>query len=177
MSNATGNRVSRRDEINTADLATQSRPNIDMMAADIDREDIVIAEDDIPALKKKYMADLAFNEEPVVILINGHSRDKDSPKNIACWVNGKGIEILLNGKFVPLGYVPIGKQVTTKRKYVENLMTSAPVTVATIVGPATVEQPTQEIQFQRAAEYSISIIRDESPAGADWAESIMYRRA
>lgn len=177
MSTATGNRISRRDEKNTAELATQSRPDVDMMTADLDREDIVIAEDDIPTLKKKYMADLAFNEEPMTIRISGHSRDKDSPKNVACWVNGKGIELLVNGKFISLGYIPIGSNVTTKRKYVENLMTSAPVTVNTVVGRADVEQPTQSVTFERAAEYSVSIIRDDNPAGSDWAEAVMFRRA
>jgi len=176
MTTANGNRVSRRNEVHTADMATQSRPPTDMSSADFNREDIVVAEDNIPALEK-YMADLKFNEDPITIRINGHSRDKEAPKHIACWVNGKGIELLVNGKFVVLGYVPIGVNVTTKRKYVENLMTSTPVTVNTVVGRADKDQPDQSIVYERAAEYSISVIKDESPAGADWCEAVMFARA
>lgn len=177
MTAATGNRVThRRAEVDSGNLATQQRPNVDLMTADLDREDIVQAEDDIPALKKNYMADLKFNEDPVTIRITSHSKDGFAQKHIESWVNGKGAEVLTNGKFISVAYLPVNTNLTTKRKYVEQLMTSMPVNVKTRHDKGDVDQPRNWVEFESAASYSISIIRDDSPAGSDWAESIMYRR-
>lgn len=165
--------------IDTGEQFMQSRNPIVMPDTGMpNREDIVPAVDGIKSLQKKYLQDLAFAEEPVTIRISHTTNEKNPPQVVDCWVNGIGAEILVDGKWRATnpGCLPIGRIVTTKRKYVEQLMRCKRDQIETIHEGAEVEQPRNTVRFNTNTAYSISIVRDTNPASADWQEQIMYER-
>lgn len=167
-----------RAEINTGEMPMQSRPDVDVsMDKPLDRVDIVQPVDGVKALSRNYMSQLAFNEEPVTIRISNTSREKNPPKVVDCWVNGKGAEQLINGKWqVTNGWLPIGEVVTTKRMYVEQLMRAKRDQIETKHEEANVESPRNTQSFNTGPAYAITIVRDDNPASADWVTQIMYER-
>lgn len=152
-----------RPELHTADIGIEQKPAIES------REDlaaeIVAAPPDV--MKAEYAAALAFNEEPVTIRIE-RSSEKFAPKVVDAWCNGKGAEVLVNGRWLELGYLPIGSPVTTKRKYVEILARSKVDTVATRVEDRDSEHPTNLVERSTSSRAPFSVIEDRNPKGAAW---------
>lgn len=70
--------------------------------------------------EKEYLAELAFNEEPITIIIQ-KGPEKMAPRIVDCWVNGRGAEHFRNGKWHVCGWLPVNVPVITRRKYVEVL--------------------------------------------------------
>lgn len=163
----------RRAEVNSGDFPVgQKAPvNIDLNT-EINREEIAIA----PAIDggkplSKYMSDLSFAEEPVTIRIEP-GQGKFAPKVWDCWVNGVGAEQLINGQWVKKGWLPVGVPVTTKRKYVENLLRAKHDNVQTRVERRQEDESNFVDRFTSSAT-PITIIRDDSPAHRDWMEKIL----
>lgn len=69
-------------------------------------------------LDKEQLEALKFNEDPISIVITPES-GKFAPKYVECWVNGRGIEVLIGNRWHEFKAIPVGKVVVTKRKYVE----------------------------------------------------------
>lgn len=122
--------------------------------------------------KSKFMQDLAFNEEPVTIIIEENTRSDFPETMVPVTVNGEGAELLMEGKWVRAGWLPIGKEITTKRKYVEVLARSKSDSIRTVHDDATVERPRNTVQRRTSANYPISILRDDNPRGRDWLATI-----
>lgn len=122
--------------------------------------------------KSQFMQQLAFNEEPITILIEENTRSDFPETMVPVSVNGEGAEILLDGKWVRSGWLPIGRELTTKRKYVEVLARSKSDSIRTVHDDATVERPRNTIQRRTSANYPISILRDDNPKGRDWLATI-----
>jgi hypothetical protein len=119
-----------------------------------------------------YAKQLAFNEEPVTVMVHP-KQEKNPPIVVDCWVNGKGAEILMNGKWVVFNCLPVGKVVTTKRKYVEVLLRSKTDTINTQHEDANVENPRNVINRSTSSNALLSIIEDKSPLGSAWLSSLM----
>lgn len=175
MSTAQNTPVMRRKaEVNTGDFPVGQKDRI-VLPADgsmPNREDIAIA----PAMDggkhlSKYMQDLAFGEEPVTIRIEP-GQGKFAPKVWDCWVNGVGAEQLINGQWVKKGWLPVGVPVTTKRKYVENLLRAKHDNVQTKVVRRQDDEDNVIDRYTSNAT-PVTIIRDDSPASRDWVEKIL----
>jgi len=123
-------------------------------------------------LHDDYTQKLLFAEEPVTILIN-KSPEKFAPLTVDCWCNGKGAEVWADGKWVEFGWLPVQKPVTTKRKYVEILARSKKMSVKTVVGDETEENPRNEIERSNSLTAQFSVIGDKSPFAAVWLQSLM----
>ncbi len=139
-------------------------------------EEIVVAEG---PLNKAYQDALAFYEEPVSLRINPSS-EKNAPKFHECWVNGRGIEFLTeDGKWrvnypgVAPGYVPVGVNFTTKRKYAEVLLRKRQDEITTDVQETPGQDPVNKVLRQNLIKAPVTIIRDASPKGAEWLMRIM----
>ena len=158
-------------ELHTSDLKVGQRPAIDMGDGFEDREAEVI-QPVYADIGKKYMEDSAFAEEPVTIQISASS-EKNPPKVVDCWVNGKGAEVFMNGKWHILSYLPIGQQITTRRKYVEVLARSKPDSVQTNVVERDGEDPENQLTRSTSSKYPFSVIEDRNPAGAAWLRQIL----
>ena len=87
-----------------------------------EREPIIIKAE--KGTSKSYLDELAFMEEPVTIRLEP-SAEKNAPAWFPASVNGEGAEVLQpDGRWLHMaeGYLPVGRRVTTKRKYVEVLL-------------------------------------------------------
>lgn len=88
--------------------------------------DMIVESDVVP---DEYAEALKFNEEPMTVYINkGH--EKWAPNYVECSIQGRGAEMLVNGKWVSVGVLPVEQPVVTKRKYVEVLARSRTVQVS-----------------------------------------------
>jgi len=163
----------RRAEVNTGDFPVGQKDSILLPADGMpNREEIAIA----PAMDggkhlSKYMSDIAFGEDPIEIRIEP-GQGRFAPKIIDCWVNGKGAEQFVNGKWDIKGWLPVGVSCVTRRKYVEVLLRSKMDNVST----RTTRHEDHEDNFvdrQTSSASPLTIISDPSPAGRDWIEKIL----
>ena len=53
---------------------------------------------DATTLEKDYADQLKMAEDPVTIIIHP-SQEKNPPQVVDCWVNGRGAEVFVNGKW------------------------------------------------------------------------------
>lgn len=152
-------------ELHTGDMAVgQHAPIVLMDDRPIEREQIIVPLE--KQMAGKYLADLAFAEEPVTIRIE-RSAEKFAPHSVDCWVNGVGAEIMIRDKWVQTGYLPVGHVVTTKRKYVEVLARSKHDSVQTEVRKHE-ESEDNDIGRHTSQKTPFSVISDKNPRGAEW---------
>lgn len=152
-------------EVHSDDFQVGQLPDID---ADNPGERIIesVGAD---VLHDGYAEALAFGEEPVTIVINQANVHVDNPpSHIQCSVQGRGAEVLMNGKFVAVGWLPIGSAFTTKRKYLEVLLASKQASIRTDVIKASGKDPVNKIKRQNAVTYPVSIVKDANPKGMEW---------
>lgn len=133
--------------------------------------DIIIAD---KPLNKDYMDELAFQEEPVMIVLNP-SAEKNAPTAFPVWVNGKGAEVFQSGQWMEIGYLPVGRPLTIKRKYLEVIIRSKLDAVTTAHEDSSVERPRNEIRRATSSVHSYSILEDKNPKGRAWAQEMIRR--
>jgi hypothetical protein len=136
-----------------------------------DRENIIRV-DRLP--NQDYLDELQFNEEPVTIRLEP-STDKNASGWYPVWVNGKGAEVLMNGRWIEFGYLPVGKTLVVKRKYVEVIIRAKLDTVTTDVLNRESENPDNIVRRFTSAVHSFSILHDANPLGAAWATELRRR--
>lgn len=133
MSDAKNNPVrGKQTLLDSTTIPVQQRPPIDL-GAERPEQAIVTAQDgdDVLLVDESAQAEvqqlemLAFAELPVMILLQ-KSAEKEAPKVVDCWVNGRGAEQFVNGKWMVCGWLPVGVPVITKHKYVEVLARCKP---------------------------------------------------
>lgn len=121
-----------------------------------------------------YLAELAFYEEPVTIIINP-STHKNAASIFENWSNGQGAEMLVNGKWLIIKDLPVGKPITIKRKVVEQIIRARVMGVQTIHEEPPVSSPRNEIIRTSSQVHSFSILRDNSPRSQEWLEMAYAR--
>jgi hypothetical protein len=162
-------------ELSTSDFQSQQRPPIiipDTGAIDDDiRGEIVHSAE---ALNSDYLEALAFGEQEITIRIE-RSSEKHAPKVREVWVNGKGAEQLINGKWVTCGWLPVGVPVTTKRKYAEVLARAKIETVSTEIVES---HDGRDNMLYRvgSATAPFTVLKDQNPLGAAWVEKLMWEQ-
>lgn len=157
-----------RRETHTGDLPIGQKPVIDL--DDYQRGDEVI----IPVsagTDMEYVAELAFNEEPMTIRIE-RSSEKFSPKVVDCWVQGRGAELFVNGKWMVCGWLPVGQPIITRRKYVEVLARAKPDAVTTEVIRKDESEENNLVRYT-SSKYPFSVIRDDNPRGYSWLVQVL----
>lgn len=166
--------MARQREIHTGELPVGQAPDID-----ISLDSPIIHGEEMPnisheqELQASHTAALAFMEEPVMIRIS-ESTNSDFPEtHVPVQVNGKDAEVLQNGKWLSIGWLPIGTPLTTKRKYVEVLARSTSDVVTTVHDGADVEKPRNTVKRRTKAQYPLSILQDNNPRGHEWLSRIM----
>ena len=175
MNEALNNPVTRRRrETHSEEFAIGQKSDIDLS---LDQE--IIHGEDLPNIagdlghEKALAAALAFNEEPVTLLIEESSGTSETPETyVEVSVNGRKAEVLMDGKWVPVGWLPLGVEFTTKRKFVEILARAKPDSIKTMHDDATVEKPQNKVRRSTRAAYPMSIIEDRNPAGREWLSRI-----
>jgi hypothetical protein len=157
-------------ETHSGDTKIDQRP-MPFNLADRDG-DVVIADPSIA--NKDYLAELAFMEEPVVIRLEPSS-DQNAPNVFEVWVNGVGAEVLRNGRWVSITWLPVGEVITIKRKVVEVIARTKKDTIRTVHGDATQANPFNREIRQTSAVRSFSVISDANPRGAIWLSEMLRR--
>ena len=157
-----------RREVHVGDTKIEQKADIESI--EDFQPDIIVAQ---PS-QDDYVDALAFNEEPVTIRLEPSAEKFASPW-VPCWVNGKGAEVLMGNKWVEFGYLPVSKQLTTKRKYVEVLLRSKRDSVQTNVIERDNEDPRNIVERSTSSTALFSIIEDRNPKGAEWATELRRR--
>lgn len=160
-----------RKEVHTDDMPIDQRQSVDT-TDDIDHENIVLASDH---LTTDYAKLLAFMEEPVTIRIE-KSSEKHAPTVVDCWVNGRGAEVLINGQWISLGYLPVAREVTTKRKYIEVLARSKVDNITTEV-EQTPDSERNLVNIGTSSKAPFSVLEDRNPAGRAWLTGLMREQS
>lgn len=128
----------------------------------------------IGSVDATYLADLAMNEEPVTIRIEPSS-EKNAANSHRVSVNGKGAEILLNGQWREITFLPVGIPLTVKRKYVGIIVSAKTDTVTTRIVDMDAERPNNVVDRFTNSVMSFSILEDANPRGAAWVAELRRR--
>lgn len=121
-----------------------------------------------------YLDQLAFMEEPVMIRLEPSS-DRNAATSFPVWVNGRMADVLINDRWVPIGYLPVGVVLTTKRKYLEVIIRAKIDTVETVILDRDSERPNNRETRFTSPVHSFSIISDPNPLGAAWVTELRRR--
>lgn len=161
-----------RKEIHTGDMEVGQKSDIDITDGVTHGESLIDVVGDI-AKDGPYIAALDFMEEPVTIRIEENSRSDFPETHVPVQVNGKEAEVWQSGRWIAIGWLPIGVPLVTKRKYVEVLARSKSDSVKTVHDEATVERPRNTITRRTSSNYPLSIIEDKNPKGHEWLSRIL----
>ena len=159
-----------RQPLHSDDIKIEQKSDISDEPAEY-KGDIVKAEK-LPS--KAYLEELAFNEEPITIRLEP-TAEKNAPTSFPVWVNGKGCEFFLNGRWYENAYIPVGRVITTKRKYVEVIIRAKIDTLQTEVKEPESETPHNIVKRFTSAVHSFSIIEDKNPKGVAWLTELRRR--
>lgn len=167
-------RRGRRAEVHTSDMDLGTSPPIDFESTGpLERGETIVPID--KPIENDYLAALKFAEDPVTILITQGS-EEFAPWSVPLWVNGKGAEVLMRGSWVELGYLPVGHEVVTRRKYVEVLARMRPDSIKTEVIERVNEDPLNRINRSTRLQNQFSVIEDKNPRGREWLKQLMAGR-
>jgi len=132
--------------------------------------DIIVSE---TPLTSKDLDRLAFNEEPMTIMIH-RSHEKFSPRcTDFIAIQGVKAEMLFRNGWVQMGYLPRGQSFITKRKYVEALAGSKMDTIHTNVEDLPGGDTRNIVDRIVSATCTFSVIEDKNPLGAEWLARIL----
>lgn len=132
--------------------------------------DIVLAQQ---IIDKNYAEELAFNEEPVTIRIEPSS-ERNASQHFPVWVNGQPAQVFQRGRWEEVGYLPVSRVLTVKRKVVEVLIRAKVDRIVTETADRE-EIPNRPIQRFTSAVHSFSVLEDRNPRGAAWMTELRRR--
>lgn len=134
--------------------------------------EVILADETI---RQEYLEELAFMEEPVTIRIEPGT-DRFAANWVSVWVNGRGAEVLVDGKWREWKHLPTAEILTTKRKYLEVIIRAKLTTIATpdkdeqayvAVGNRILRPTTPSVSF--------SVLEDRNPRGTAWMTELRRR--
>ena len=173
---------SRKHEVHVADIPIEQIPPVsevgDEESPDIHQNRILVD----PALKnplpKSYLDELAFNEEPVTVMFTPGDGRFAAPFVDAA-VMGVGIEVMAeDGRWIEMWQVPVGVEVTMRRKYLEVFARCKHTDVkAYSRGIPQEGNPINDTLRTTNVKYPFAVIEDKNPRGAQWLQSIIRPRA
>jgi len=166
-----------RKEVHTSDMPMSQKEDISMEFDKPLSHGEPLVHKASENVKSQYLEQLAFMEEPVTIMISENSRSDFPETHVSCHVNGKGAEVLMDGKWVEFGWLPIGPQLVVKRKYVEVLARSRSDAISTKVEGEDSEHPRNMTSRKTRENYPLSIIYDANPRGLQWLAAVRFNHA
>ena len=121
-----------------------------------------------------YMAELAFNNEPVTIILMP-SQQQNAASILECWTNGRKAEMFINGRWVEIGNLPVDQEITVRRYTVEQIARARVTNIATAHEDANVAQPRNTERRESTPVHAFSVLHDDNPRGREWLRSVMNR--
>jgi hypothetical protein len=126
----------------------------------LNRESEVIVPADATALNKEYADALKFNEDVLEILLEPSS-EENAPTVIDTTVNGETV------------WIPVGQNVRIERKFVEVLMRSKPVSIATSHEDIGAKIINNKVLRTLRSKFPMSILFDPAQGkGVEWMRRI-----
>lgn len=123
----------------------------------------------------EYLDELKFNEDPITVMIHPSYEENPEP-SIFCSVQGRRAEMLVDGKFIQVGYLPVGVELTTRRKYIEGLFRARTVGVDSHHDPVGSQFIRNWITRTDRPRVMVQIINDPSPKSAEWVRRVTSDR-
>lgn len=158
-------------EFQSTDVKSNQRASVNL---DLPRETESIVAMDGESTDDAYYEKLAFMEQPVTVRFQKGS-EKFAPNVIDCWVNGRGAEQFVNGKWMVCGWLPVNHPVVTKRKYLEVLARAKHDSIQTEVTKHEDREDNTAHIFS-SGKYPFSVIQDQNPAGHEWLTKILMEQ-
>lgn len=145
-----------------------------MIEVEVDERvgDIVIA--DPEQAKSEQAANLKFMDEPVTIRLEP-STEKNAANVFPVWVNGRGADMLIDGKWVPICWLPVGQEITVKRCALEIIVRAKIDSIETDVIEQPGKDPENRVKRFTSPVHSFSIIEDRNPRGHAWLREVRRR--
>lgn len=128
--------------------------------------------------KGKQMAELAFMEEPVMIVINPSSDPTNPNMWFEAWCNGKGAEIWdeQGRQWLAVTWLPIDQPIIIKRKILEIVVRAKVNKINTHHEKAVqADMPRNTERRTTTAVHSYSVLEDKNPRGREWLAQISRR--
>ena len=177
MTDAINAPVRRRRTMDVSNDQIAQPPSIDLgLEQEPNRgDDIQVLE--AKHLEREYADRLAMDNDPITILIQPSSTENPE-LTVPVWVQGEGAEVFVNGKWMKLGFLPIGGEVITKRKYVEVLARSRTDRVTSQEETAHPDVGRDGFKVQRRSQRKnmFSVLEDKNPKGREWLNRIHAER-
>lgn len=124
---------------------------------------------------KEYLDQIAFSKEPITIILNPSS-EKNAATSFPVWVNGKGAEVLMNGRWTEMGYLPIGRPITIRRMVLEVIVRAKVDTINTVQSSdPDSERVDNRVTRFTAPVHSFSVVSNQSPRDAAWLAELATR--
>lgn len=162
--------------LSTADIKVDQPSPIGMpLEAPFVHPDPKIVLPEHPGMTKDYLDELAFNEEPMTIRMLPSS-DENAETRIPCTIQGKGIEVFLEGMgWREFKALDVGVQYVTKRKYVEVFARAKHTSVRTsVTGNLHLnEEPVNTLVPSTRVKYPFEVILDANPRGRAWLQKLV----
>ena len=139
-------------------------------AADRDG-DIILVDKDLKA-DPDYIAELAFMDEPVTIMLHPSSQE-NAPQHYPFWCNGRGAEVFQAGQWMTVTYLPVGQPLIIRRKILEIIARNKITTVRSGHLDAERDGVLSESRFNRLDRSTVAVcafdlIEDRNPKGRAW---------
>ncbi len=160
-----------RQELHSESLTIEQKPDISDDPADYDGDIVLV---DAAQLTKDYEAALAFMEEPVTIRLQP-SAEKNAAMALPVTINGKPAEVFQRGRWEEVGYLPVNRTLTVKRKVLEVIIRAKVDTINTLIDNPESDNPNNRVSRFTSPLHSFSILEDKNPRGADWCAEMMRR--
>src|SRR5574343_314802 len=170
---------SRKSEVFAGDIKIEQPGVLVEDVNDAEPEKVIVDKAMHAGLTKGYLADLAFNEEPVTVMFHP-TQDRFAAPFVDAYVNSRGIEVMdTDGRWLEMHQVPINVEVTMKRKYLEVFARAKHTDVKTNVigGSADGSEPINQLLRTINLKYPFSVVQDKNPRGHEWLQKIIMGRA
>lgn len=164
-----------RLELNSGDVPIEQKPavNLDTVDRSTYEGDVVIGEK-IEDVDADYLAELAFMEEPVTIILH-QSNERNAATMHPFWNNGKKAEVFQNGRWIEVGHLPVGHVMVIKRKILEQIIRCKIDTIDVQTLNQDSERPINIATPRSSPVHSYTIIEDKNPRGRAWVSEMMRR--
>ena len=119
---------------------------------------------------------MAFQEEPMVILIHRGQDMTSSKTTDLIAVNGVPAEMLFKNGWVEVGFLPKGIAITTKRKYVGVISSSKMESLMTRHEQAHEQEDiNNRLERSTTSQLPFSVLQDKNPKGVEWLQGVVQR--
>lgn len=171
-------KLKRLSELDSRSIETEQKDPLKMppLGESVQHPSTIVTPLDKP-LNSEFLAEIAFAEEPIKILIHRSVEKFASSTTDYIAINGTPAEMLFKNGWVPMGYLPRGVSFITKRKYVEVLARAKQDTVNTQVIERDNEDPQNFVERVTTSVMSFTVLEDKNPKGTEWLTRLVRSQA